>query len=264
MRFVRYILPLVCAILLTAVPASARISDIANGEVLYHQDFADVSDIALTDIRKGTSSTDGSSLSLENGIFSIDTYDDGRVYAILPPSEKTKSFTVEVAFSFDEAASDNGYLGVILTSSGDEPGNISEVIFRAKGSVDDFTAPSKALAEQIAKGHTVTAKIPVENGVVEKLTLSSGDITEELQRSSLLVIGAGNKGFSARNAGVNIHEIYIVNGTGYTAKKGEWVDASYATEQSKAPATGDTAAVTALVSAVCALTAIKRMEQAKK
>ncbi len=264
MRYLKLLLCMIAAAALCAVTVAAGKPTYDVGEVVYHQDFADVSLVPATGITKGTAGTDGAVFTVENGQFAIDTYDNGRVYAILPPSERTPSFTMEVTFAFDKDSADNGYLGIMLTCSGKEPGNISQVIFRAKGAVDDFGAVSDGLAADIRAGKPVHVVIPVENGVVQKLTITAGEHTEELQRESIMVIGGGNKGFSARNAGVNIGEIYIVNGVDYTEKTGRYATESYANETTDktteiAPATGDIEAAWALAVAVTSMAGAARI-----
>ena len=153
----------------------------------------------------------------------------------------------------------------MLTSEGEAPSNISQLIFRVKGTVDDFETPSEEMMQAIRSGNETTVKIPVNNGVVNTITLSSNGMTEELQRTSLLLIGSGNRGFSIRNADVDISEIYIVNGTDYTEKIGYFAEHSFAEDNASvlptppsgegetAPPTGDFLTVTAAITALAAL-----------
>ncbi len=275
MRFVRTFLSVVSVVVIAACTVFAEPPSYQNGEVIYHQDFAELSDFQTSEIKIGTSSSDGTLFTCTDGVFSINTSDGGRSYAILPRTDWTDSFTVEVTFSFTEKAQANGYLAVMLTSSGDEPGNISQIVFRAKGTVDDFASPSDALSEAIRSGAPIQVTIPVENNAVQTITVSSGGITEELQRNSLLLIGAGSRGFSARNVGVDISEIFIVNGVDYTEKIGRFAEESYAStfpdteseqkpegtppaEPDTAPETGDTVVSAAVAAAGCMFFAVKR------
>ncbi len=276
-RFVKSFLTVLSVLMLTVMSVCAADPSYGNGEVLYHQDFGVVWKTAATEIQRGTSSHRNAVFYLADGHFVLDTQTSGRLYAILPTTPRTKTFTVELSFSFDKISADNGYLGIMLTSSGKEPGNISQVVIRAKGAVDDFEAMSEAMAERIRAGETVDVKIPVKNGVVQKLILTSGDITEELQRDSLLVLGSGNCGFSARNAVVNIKEVFIVNGVDYKEKTGKWAEASFA-EMSEtpddpdspepdvetAPDTSDNHMIPALVVAVCSILGAKYVAYAEK
>ncbi len=261
MVFMKRLLLFAVVFLFLMVPISAQNPLYIQGEVIYHQDFSVLSDFSRSGITKGTSGSNLSSLTCRNGAFHIETYDDGRVYAILPPTDWTRNFTVEFEFSFAENASANGYLAVMLTSSGEEPSNISQISIRAKGTVDDFEAPSAEMSEKIRSGEAVTVRIPVENGVVKQLTLSTDGITEELQRTSLMLIGSGNRGFSVRNANVDISEVFIVNGTEYINKVGYWAEHSYAEDSGSeipphtgdgetAPPTGDALTATAVLAVV--------------
>jgi len=224
-----------CAVILGLFqsPTAAKNPEYSQGEVIYHQDFSQVSDFSLTGITIGTLSSENASLSCTDDMFRIETYDDKRVYAILPPSDWTENFTIEFDFCFRNTSNPNGYLQVMLTSTGLEPSNISKLIFRAKGTIDDFEEPSDELAEHIRNGEQINVKIPVEKGVVKALFLSSGELMEKLDRASLLLIGPGNRGFSVRNAHVDISEIYIVNGTEYSEKIGYYAEHSYVKDCSK-------------------------------
>lgn len=264
MRLFRYAVMVVAALFLSSAPARAGQAQYAEGEVVYHQDFSEISDIAFSGIRNGTSSTPQSSLVCDNETFSINVFDDGRAYALLPPSDWTESFTVEFDFSFTDIASSNGYIALMLTSTGEEPGNISSVVFRARGSVDSFEEVSEEIAESMKNGEKITVKVPVEKGALHEIVLSANGVTQTLTRSSLLLVGSGNRGFTVRNASVKISEAYIVNGVDYTEKTGYWAENSYieddvpifceeaSSETGKAPATGD-ALVPAVVVAASAV-----------
>jgi hypothetical protein len=272
MRFFRFIILFAVVFGLLALPTAAKNPDYTHGEVIYHQDFSEVSDFSKTGIQKGSASSPNSLFFCADGSFRIQTYDDGRVYAILPHTDWTEDFTVEFDFSFQKTANSNGYLAVMLTSAGEEPSNISQLIFRIKGTVDDFEAPSEEMAKSIRLGEQINVKIPVKNGVVKSLTLSANGITEELDRTSLLLIGSGSRGFSVRNADVDISEIYIVNGTDYGEKLGYWAEHSYAESVGTdvpsnggetAPETGDSLAVMAGLTAFGAVMMMKHLRKRK-
>jgi len=274
MRLTGYALAFAVVLGLFQCPAAAKNPSYSHGEVIYHQDFAEVSDFSLTDIQKGTASSENSAFYCAEDVLRIETYDDGRVYAILPPSDWTDAFTIEFEFSFRNTSNSNGYLDVMLTSTGEEPGNISKLTFRAKGTIDDFENPSEPLAERIRTGKRISVKIPVENGVVKSLSLSSNGMTEELDRTGLLLIGSGNRGFSVRNAHVDTSEIYIVNGTDYPEKLGYWAEHSYASDSSAeitppvdntetAPETGDSAALFTALAAAAIIAIAEYMKKRK-
>ncbi len=280
MRFIKWQVVFAVTLLLLTVPISANNPVYIQGEVLYHQDFAVLSDFSLSGIQKGTASSELSAFSCRDGAFRIETFDDGRVYAILPSSNRTTDFTLEFDFSFTKTANSNGYLAAILTSTGEEPGNISQVTIRAKGTIDDFEAPSPELAEHIRLGETVSVKIPVENGVVKTLFLSADGVTEEIQRTSLMLIGSGNRGFSVRNADVDIREVFIVNGTDYENKVGYWAEHSYADDSASsgtvtptgpdsnnsetAPETEDHFPIAVLLISAGSFAAVRRLKKCKK
>jgi len=260
MRFMRYAVRILAVLVLLTVPVFAEQPEYEVGEVVYHQKFSEISESALSGIRKGTSSTKQSEIVCDGETLSINTYDDGRVYAILPASDWTESFTMEFDFSFTEVASRNGYIAVMLTSTGDEPGNISSVVFRAKGTVDNFGTVSEDIVKSIRDGEKVHVTIPIVKGVLSKIILKAGEETQELERKSILLIGNGNRGFYVRNASVDISEVFIVNGTDYEEKTGFWAENSYVennmsvTEEGKAeiplaPATGESAAAAAAAAA---------------
>lgn len=275
MRLFRYIVLFVAALLVSSVTIFAGQTEYVSGEVIYHQDFSEISDISLSGIKMGTASTKQSSLVCNNDTFSINTFDDGRVYAILPEADWTDSFTVEFDFSFKNVASSNGYIALMLTSTGEKPGNITSVVFRAKGSVDNFEDVSEDIAKSMKNGEKITVKIPVEKGVFHKIVISANGVSQELERDSILLVGSGNRGFTVRNASVEISEVYIVNGTGYTEKTGYWaensyieddipVDAGAENDTEKSPATGNTAAVTTAVIAAGSAAAAKRIKNSEK
>ena len=87
--------------------------------------------------------------------------------------------------------------------------------------------------------------IPVENGVVHSIELTSGKTTCTVQRDSLMRIAEGNRGFGVRNASAEITEVYVVSGTGYTAKTGTYAEQCWADDVcgngdgAGAPATGE-------------------------
>ena len=87
-------------------------------------------------------------------------------------------------------------------------------------------------------------KIPVENGILDTIQLYSGEYSCVILRDSLKQIAQGTRGFSVRNASVEIEEVFVVNGTEYDAKSGEYAENSWASdtlqsvEPESAPATG--------------------------
>ena len=214
----------------SCLPISAMDPDRTAGTVLYHQDFAEVSLFENSGLRLGTSSSAASEVSCEGGALSIQTKDSGRVYTILPSVQKTNSYTLEFTFRFAKIAKENGYLAAILTCRGEEPTNITEVVIRADGCVDDFEEPPEKLKAAIAGGKTVGVTIPIEGGVLHEITLTADGIDYPLERASVQVITGGELGFAVRNVCAELPEVWLVNGTDYTEKKGVCVRESYASD----------------------------------
>ena len=100
--------------------------DVKNGEVLYHQDFSVLSEIEKSGIVRGTSSSESAQITCTGDVLELNTYDNDRVYAILPAAAAVDSYTIEFDFSFAEIRSENGYVGFLLTCRGTEPTNAFE------------------------------------------------------------------------------------------------------------------------------------------
>lgn len=226
---------------------------IPTGEVLYHQDFSDVDTVNAAGIVLGSATLGDAWIDVADEALGIHTADDRRAYALLPDTTWTDTHTIEFAFRFTDIASSNGYLAFLLTCWGEEPSNISAAVFRANGTIDDFGDPDEAIRKRIQGGETVHVQIPVENGLVHSIVLTAGDTTCTVQRDSILRIAEGERGFGIRNASAAVEEIYIVNGTGYTAKKGafandSWSDSELAKEiVEHAPPTGESIDICACV-----------------
>ncbi len=219
----------------------------AVGEVLYHQSFDGIGSLRSTGIRMGTVSSDSTRLRTDGEALRIDTYDDRRNYALLPEIPWTDDYTVEFTFSFQDVRARNGYLAFLLTCWGDEPSNITGLVFRAGGTIDDFAPLSEEVQTAIAAGtEPIHVTIPVENGILYEVTVAVGDAEDTVKRSSLKRIPEGNRGFGIRNTSAAIEEIYVVNGTGYTAKTGDFAEASWSDDPANqeltgSPDTGDSA-----------------------
>ena len=184
--------------------------DVKNGEVLYHQDFSVLSEIEKSGIVRGTSSSES---------------------AILPAAAAVDSYTIEFDFSFAEIRSENGYVGFLLTCRGTEPTNVTALVIRADGTIDEFDEPDAVLKKAIADGGTIHVKIPVEKDVLHKIELTADGKTYVLERENVKVLDDGGRGFVVRNASVRIGGIYLVNGVGYTKKTGTYACASYAADE---------------------------------
>lgn len=264
--------PLILALLLfmLSVGVYAMNAEPEVGEVLYHQDFNDVTDIVNSGIRIGTASSVNSMVGCPAESLEIHTYDSGRVYVILPDIEKGEdgSYTIEFTFRFTDIHKTNGFIAPILTCRGSEPSNITSLVIRADGTIDDFETPDEALQSAISGGETISVRIPVQSWAIHKIILSAGDIEYTLERESVLKISSGSIGFTVRNANASIDEVYLVFGTDYEEKIGYYADQSYATDEAPAvsetngesaelsPATADGLMIMLSAAAVCGVSCV--------
>lgn len=230
---------LIVLILLSCTNISAADNTKIEGTVLYHQDFAEISDIDRSGIKIGTGSTDDAFIDCPGEELNIRLYDKGRVYLILPYTERSSTYTVEFSFSFDEHESDNGYIAFMLTCRGEEPSNISSVIIRRSGAIDDFEAVDPALAAAILSGERINVTIPIVKNVLDQIHLSVGDDTYTLAREKVLVLSNEDFGFAARGTAVNVREVFVVDGIGYTEKVGYYAENSFATDENPVIAEGE-------------------------
>ena len=222
------------ALLLTAIvlivfslPVSAADSEIAVGEVLYHQVFTDGLSIERCGIRLGSAGSQTIYMSTSDDGLNISTYDTERAYILLPKFYVTDSRTIEFSFRFDEKRTDNARLAVMLTCRGDEPTNITSVVFRAGGTVDGFTEPSDNIKQAISGGKTVDVTIPLDSGVLHEITVASDGEECTLEKREVMVVSAGDLGFVLRNADVTLNDITVVSGVDYDEKTGYYADRSY-------------------------------------
>ncbi len=263
-RYILMVLLMISACMFAAIlPVSAGSAEKAVGEVLYHQDFAVLSDFSKSGIVSGTLSSPNASFLCIGDSLEINIYDNNRVYAILPQTEAENSYTVEFDFSFTAVNTENGYLAFLLTCRGPEPTNLTYLTIRANGTIDNFEKPDEALSKSIVDGEEIHVKIPIENGALHRIELMSERGACTLDRDNVLVINEGEMGFAVRNASVQISEIYIVNGTDYAEKTGYYATQSYAADESPlviptesspvlehSPATSDPV-LTVLLAGVC-------------
>jgi len=232
---------LICVSLVFSVGAHAY----AVGEVLYHQDFSCISSAKAAGVMKGTAGSRYSVLSVQENMLQMLSVDDERTYALLPDVAWTESHTIEFTFRFTDVLAANGYMAFLLTCWGDKPENISAIVIRANGSIDGFGELSSGMVEKIQSGALIHVTIPIQKGVLHSITLESEEETCVAERGTLLRIGEGKRGFSVRNASAAVKEVYIVNGTGYTAKTGVYAEASFADDKTSdgedviSPPTGD-------------------------
>ncbi|MBQ3956225.1 MAG: hypothetical protein II680_10060 [Clostridia bacterium] len=196
-------------------------ADMAAGEILYRQSFADLSDFDKSGWTKGTSASEKATVSVKDGAMRVRCMDGGRAYVLMPSVSRGTSYTVEFTFRFTESGMENGSLGFLLTCRGEEPTNITSLVIRSTGTVDDFPDPDPAVSAAIRGGKTVTVEIPVEEGAVHRMKLIAGDKSCTLERTDVLVIAQGSMGFAVRNDGAAISDVWVVNGCGYEKKTGD-------------------------------------------
>ena len=258
----------VIVLLVFSLPVSAADPEIAVGEVLYHQVFESGLSIERCGIRLGTAGSQAVYMNTSDDGLNISTYDTGRAYILLPKFYVTDSRTIEFSFRFDEKRTDNARLAVMLTCRGDEPTNITSVVFRAGGTVDGFTEPSDNIKQAISGGKTVDVKIPLDSGVLHEITVASEGEECILEKREVMVVSAGDLGFVLRNADATINDITVVSGVGYSEKTGYYVEKSYsddivhelpdlpddflADDTVYAPETGDGSAAAFLLSTIFA------------
>lgn len=226
----RLLILIFAVILFLCTTVSASFMDYENGYVLYHQNFAHISDVSKTGIRRGIISTNNATYSSREDYLEVKTDDGGRAYLILPETDRGENYTVEFSFRFTNTSHSNGYVAYMLTCRGNEPDNITPVVFRADGTIDDFEALPEEITAAIASGEEVKVMIPVENNVLYHIIVEAGGTKFTAERNSMIVIGEGNMGLMFRYIGVQIPEIYVVNGVDYAEKIGNNVTNSYASD----------------------------------
>ena len=198
----------------------------AAGEVLYRQSFADLFHYEKSGFRTGTSTSEGAAVEIRDGALQIRVLDGGRAYVMMPAVTRGPSYTAEFTFRFTQSGMENGSLSFLVTCRGEEPTNITSLVIRSDGTVDDFPAPSEEVSAAIRGGKTVTVEIPVEEGAVHRMKLTAGDASCTLERSDVLMINQGTMGFSVRNDGVAVTDVWVMNGCGYESKTGSTASAA--------------------------------------
>lgn len=217
-------------IILFSVPIHALDESGKNGEVLYHQSFSDGLNVSQCGIRIGTAGSQNCSLISSDEGLKIETYDSERAYILLPSFYVSETRTIEFSFRFDKKQTDNARLAVMLTCRGEEPTNITSLVFRAGGTVDGFTEPPDNLKKAITDGMTIGVKIPLDDGVLHEIIMSIGGVEYVLENREVTLVSNGNLGFVVRNADVTLNDIYVVNGVNYSDKTGYYADKSYSDE----------------------------------
>ena len=202
------------------------------GEILFRQSFSDISDYAKCGWRTGTLTADCASISVADGALAVKSL-SGRAYVLMPETKRGNDATVEFTFRFTESGTENGSLSVLLTCRGEEPTNVTSVVIRANGTVDDFSDLDEAIAKAIRSGSKIKVEIPIEDGALHRMKLTAGEDSCTVERSNVQVISQGRMGFCVRNTGAAVTDVWLVNGCDYEKKIGD--TASYATDANPAP-----------------------------
>lgn len=223
---------IVLIIVASCISVFASDVEYSLGEVIYHQDFSDISNFSNSGIKVGALSTPNASYICNGEALTVSISDGGRAYNILPDIKTGSDYTVELTFAFTGSARANGYIAFMLTCRGEDPSNITPITFRADGSIDDFSDIPEELSKSIAAGEKISVKIPVENDTLYHIMVSAGGNEYHIERDSMITIADGNMGLMYRYASVAVSEIYIVNGIDYLEKSGEYLDKSFAEDNS--------------------------------
>ncbi len=213
--------------LASSITVSARDTEKKVGEVIYHQDFGVLHDFSDCGIKIGTRGENNAVIELDDAHLTITPKNREKFFLILPDTFGVSTYTAEFTFAFTNSYNENGYLAFILNCRGDEPTNVSAIYIRTTGSLDDFSSIPDEMKNLITDGKEITVKIPIVNGILTEIELTSGDTSCTLTTNEVISIGDGSNGFILRNAEVKFSELYIVNGTDYTEKNGYYADNSY-------------------------------------
>ncbi len=231
---------ILCFMMMIAA-VSVFAADAADGTVLLHQHYADAAEIGEL-ARVGTSSSSAftASCGTANGLI-LSSYDSGRGYLILSPTETGDTWTLEFDFRFADVYAENGSLGVMLTCRGEEPGNISSFTIRPNGTIDDFADLTDEVRDQIAAGEWMHVTVPIRHGALSEITVQGNGTSCTAERTSVLVLPEGEVGFIVRSASVNVEDTYLVSGADYSERFGLYaVGTDAAAEQrNTAPQTAD-------------------------
>ncbi len=228
----RSVIVSVCVFLAFFVCFSTAVSaDAVSGEVIYRQNFSDVSSLSAAGITEGERNTVSSAVSISNGALEIGDPEGDRTYALLPFHNCYSDYTVRFSFSFTEAVRSGGYVSLLLTSRGDSPDNITSVKLRADGDCEGFSSLSQRIIHAMKKGETVSVTVPVSGGVLDSMTVSADGVSETLEIDNIVNVVEGRIGFCVRNATVRISEIAVIDGVGYAEETGVYADTSTWTDQ---------------------------------
>ena len=215
----------VCLAFFVCLSAAVSASS-PSGEIVYRQNFTDVSSLTSAGVAEGTRNTASSEVTLSKGMLTMgDTLGD-RTFALLPFYNCYSDYTVRFGFSFTEAVRQSGYVALMLTSRGDAPDNITSVKIRADGECEGFSSLSPRLVHALKKGEKINVTVPVSGGVLDRITVCADGISETLAIDNIVNVVEGTVGFCVRNVRVQISEIAVIEGVGYENETGIYTETS--------------------------------------
>ena len=227
----------------------------------YAARFGEYTSLRDTGVCLGTASGKTSSVKLDGGALRLAAASGEKSYLLLPdPVKAPDTYAIEFSFRFSEIASSNGYLGFLLSSQGDAPSGRTELIIRADGTVDGYSAQvSEIQKKAAAAGERITVRILVVYGYMVDFRLSvAGADVAGCAPDKLVAVDPAGWGFVVRNASAELYSVRAVDGD-YAAlvtapqSQNYIAPAEWQMPEMAAPPTGDPAW---LFAAVCVLSAV--------
>lgn len=202
-----------------------------SGEVIYRQNFSDVSSLTSAGVTEGERNTDTSAVDITDGSLVLSDPVGDRTFALLPFYNCSNDYTVRFSFSFTETVRQSGYVSLILTSRGDAPDNITSLKIRADGKCEGFSPLSQRLIHALKKGEEIDVTVPVSDGVLDSVTISVDGVGETVTIDNIINVVEGRIGFCVRNATARIIEVAVIDGVGYTEETGVYSNSSTWTDE---------------------------------
>ena len=204
---------LLCFVLVMSVCVPARA--VGTDPTFYASRFGEYASLRDTGVFLGTASGAKSSLLLTNGALRIGAKNSEKAYVLLPdPSGASDSYAIEFTFRFADIQSSNAYVGFLLNSRGDAPSGRTELIIRADGTVDGYSAQvSEIQKKAAAAGEKITVRILVVYGYMVDFRLSvAGVDVAGSAPGKLVAVDPAGWGFVVRNASADLYAVRAVNG----------------------------------------------------
>ena len=181
----------------------------------YTSRFGEYTSLRDTGVFLGTASGANSSLLLTNGALRVGAKNSEKAYVLLPdPAGASDSYAIEFSFRFADIHSSNAYVGFLLNSRGDAPSGRTELIIRADGTVDGYSAQVSDIQKKAAAaGETITVRILVVYGYMVDFRLSvAGVDVAGSAPDKLVAVDPAGWGFVVRNASADLYSVRAVNG----------------------------------------------------